>query len=373
MSLQKNLNPHKSKIWFFSFILLVIPVYLGQFDLGKVPVATYAIYATSLLAYGLLAGKIYFLDGHNRKELLYITLILILLGLGVVFSGIRSLFSTGLLAIACKDVPFRRISKISFFLFAGAILLNVLLVLLGVLEDTTIIRGELIGNGNVRHTLGFGYPNTLALWGMVTVFAAVLTIEGKAALLHFAVLFSLGIFLLTDSKAAFLSCLTAIALCLVFRFAEPRLNRKDWAPWLLGGLVALTAFGFVALALMYREGSRFFELLNTLFSQRLGYANQGFRLFGASLFGMRNVDFGWDPVDSLYAYGPICLGIIPCLIYLGLAVYAAYRSVKAGHWEIAAVALAGMLYSTMEYSLINPIFLPMFAACAGLENRSQNI
>lgn len=373
MSLRENLSPRKSKIWFFSFFLLVIPVYLGQFDLSGISSATYAIYATSLLAYGLLAGKIYFLDGHSGKELLYITFVLVLLGLGVVFSGVRSLFSTGLLAVACKDVSFRRISKISFFLFAGAILLNVLLVLLGVLEDTVIIRGELIGNGNVRHTLGFGYPNTLALWGMVTVFAAVLTAAEKPKLLNVALLFSLGIFLLTDSKAAFLSCLTAIALCLIFRFADPRLNGKKWVPWLLGGLVALTAFGFVVLALTYKEGSQFFEFLNTLFSQRLGYANQGFRLFGASLFGMRNVDFGWDPVDSLYAYGPICLGVLPCLIYFCLAVYAAYRSAKAGRWEIAAVALAGMLYSTMEYSLINPIFLPMFAVCAGLDNRSQNI
>lgn len=373
MSLRKNLNSHKSEIWFFSFILLVIPVYLGQFDMRGIPAVTYAIYVTSLLAYSFLAGKIYFLDGHNWKELLYITLLLILLGLGVVFSGVRSLFSTGLLAIACKDVPFRRISKVSFFLFAGAILLNVLLVLFGILEDTTIIRGELIGNGNVRHTLGFGYPNTLALWGMVTAFSAILVSGKKAGILSFTVLFSLGIFLLTDSKAAFLSALLAAALCLVFRFVSPKLDKKAWASWIFAGLVALTAFGFVVLALCYREENRIFQLLNTLFSQRLGYASQGFRLFGVSLFGTRGVDFGWDPVDSLYAYGPICLGVIPSLVYLCLAVYAAFRSAKAGQWEITAVAMAGALYSTMEYSLINPIFLPMFAACAQLENRSQNI
>ena len=85
------------------------------------------------------------------------------------------------------------------------------------------------------------------------------------------------------------------------------------------------------------------------------------------------MDFGWDPVDSLYAYGPICLGVLPCLIYLCLAVYGTYRGAKAVRWEIAAIALAGMLYSTMEYSLINPIFPPLFAVCADLENRSQNI
>ena len=100
-------------------------------------------------------------------------------------------------------------------------------------------------------------------------------------------------------------------------------------------------------------------------SQRLGYSLQGLRRFGISLFGAR-VDFGWDPVDSLYTYGPICLGLVPSMLYLLLTLLASYRAAAAGHWEIAAVAIAGALYSTMEYSLINPIFLPVYAAFAPL-------
>ncbi len=366
---QSKLKNHKTALWFFSFFLLLFPVYLGQFDLSGVPVLKYAIYASSLLAYGVLAYKIYFLDGHSKKELLYITLILALLALGVVFSGIRSLFSTGLLVMACKDVPFSKIARCSFFLFAGAILLNTLLVLLGVLEDTTIIRGELIGQGNVRHTLGFGYPNTLALWGMVTVFGALLASKKGIRVPLLALVFSVGLFLLTDSKAAFLSSLLAIILCLTFRAAKNALAKWTWPPMAAAALMALAAFGFVCLALLYKEDSRVFELLNTLFSQRLGYANQGFRLFGVSLFGA-HVDFGWDPVDSLYAYGPICLGVVPSLLYLGFGVYAAYRGARAGRWEIVAAALAGALYSTMEYSLINPIFVPMYACFASLEEKT---
>lgn len=363
---QSKFEAHKTALWFFSFLLLLFPVYLGQFDLSGVPVLQYAIYASSLLAYGLLASKVYFLDGHSRKELLYITATLVLLALGVVFSGIRSLFSTGLLVIACRDVPFSKIAKCGFFFFAGAILINALLVLLGVLEDTTIIRGELIGQGNVRHTLGFGYPNTLALWGMVTVFGALLFSQKGFRVPLLALVFSVGLFLLTDSKAAFLSSLLAVVLFLAFRAAKNTLTKWAWAPAAAAALVALAAFGFIGLALLYREDSRAFALLNTLFSQRLGYANQGFQLFGASLFGA-HVDFGWDPVDSLYAYGPICLGVVPSLLYLGFGVYAAYRGAKAGHWEIVAVALAGALYSTMEYSLINPIFVPIYAFSAALE------
>ncbi len=357
-------------LWFCSLILLLIPVYLGQFSLGRFP--TYLVYATSLLAYLLLIFKLYMLDGRGRKELVLITLALGLLAVGVAVSGTRSLFSTALLAFSAKDVSFSKIARVCFYFFAGAILLNALLVLLGILEDTVVIRGELIGYGNRRHTLGFGYPNTLALWGMVTVFAVLLVPKKGWKKNVLCGLFALSTFLLTDSKAAFLSSMAAIALCALVPVLEKKLNGSNIAPGITAGLVALAAFLFILLSLLYREGSTFFELLNTLFSQRLGYAGQGFRLFGVSAFGA-HVDFGWDPVDSLYAYGPICLGIVPSLLYLALCVFGTYRAAKAGQWEIAAVALAGMLYSTMEYSLINPIFLPVFAACALLENRSQSI
>lgn len=181
---------------------------------------------------------------------------------------------------------------------------------------------------------------------------------------------SQGLFLLTDSKAAYFSQLAAVFLCLLLRFLGPKLEGKKWVPWVCGGLVALVAFGFVALSLLYREDSRIFGLLNTIFSQRLGYANQGFRLFGVSLFGAR-VDFGWDPVDSLYAYGPICLGLVPSLLYLALAIASTFRAVKHGKWEMVAVLLAASLYCTMEYGLINPILAPIFGACAGLSEAKE--
>ena len=356
--------------WFCALILLLVPVYLGQFSLGRIP--TYLVYATSLLAYFLLALKLYVLDGRSKQELILMTLALGLLAVGVVVSGTRSLFSTALLAFSAKDVSFSKIARVCFYFFAGAILLNAVLVLLGILEDTVVIRGELIGYGNRRHTLGFGYPNTLALWGMVTVFAALLVPKKGWKKNVLCALFALSTFLLTDSKAAFLSSIAAIILCALVPVLEKQLDGSKAAPGIAASLVALAAFLFVLLSLLYREGNAFFELLNTLFSQRLGYAGQGFRLFGVSLFGA-HVDFGWDPVDSLYAYGPICLGVIPSLLYLALCVFGTYRAAKAGRWEIAAVALAGMLYSTMEYSLINPIFPPLFAAWAELHNRSQSI
>ena len=71
-------------LWFCALVLLLIPVYLGQFRLGRI--STYCVYAASLLAYLTLAFKLYVLDGRSRKELVLITLALGLLAIGVAVS-----------------------------------------------------------------------------------------------------------------------------------------------------------------------------------------------------------------------------------------------------------------------------------------------
>ena len=368
--LRQKYSRYGEYLWYSALILLLIPVYLGFCDTASLPLLKYTLLLGSLIGYCLLGLKIYFLDGHSPKELALYTGIFLLLGLGVVFSGTRALFSVFLLAFGAREVPFSRIARVCLCFFLGVLALNTLLVFAGVLEDTLLIRGEVWGQGNVRHTLGFGYPNTLALWGMAAVFAALLVFTRSYWGIALCLVLSQGLFLLTDSKAAYFSQLAAVVLCLLLRFLGPKLEGKKWVPWVCGGLVALVAFGFVALSLLYREDSRIFGLLNTIFSQRLGYSNQGLRLFGISLFGAR-VDFGWDPVDSLYTYGPICLGLVPSLLYLCLGVSSTWRAAKNGKWEMVAVLLAASLYCTMEYGLINPILAPVFGACARLTDAKK--
>ncbi len=368
--LRQKYSRYGEYLWYSALILLLIPVYLGFYNTASLPLLKYTLLLGSLIGYCLLGLKIYFLDGHSPKELALYTGIFLLLGLGVVFSGTRALFSVFLLAFGAREVPFSRIAKLCLCFFLGVLTLNTLLVFAGVLEDTLLIRGEVWGQGNVRHTLGFGYPNTLALWGMAAVFAALLVFTRSYWGIALCLVLSQGLFLLTDSKAAYFSQLAAVFLCLLLRFLGPKLEGKKWVPWVCGGLVALVAFGFVALSLLYREDSRIFGLLNTIFSQRLGYSNQGLRLFGISLFGAQ-VDFGWDPVDSLYTYGPICLGLVPSLLYLCLGVSSTWRAAKNGKWEMVAVLLAASLYCTMEYGLINPILAPVFGACARLTDAKK--
>lgn len=352
------------KLWYLCLLALVIPVYLGHFALPA-PLQ-YLMYALSLAAYALLIVKIFLWDGYDARQLPVLAGCLVLLGVGTVVSGNRCFLSSFLLAFSARDIPFDKLCRVLFWFFVSTFLLNVLLVAVGVLEDTVTVRGEVWGNGNLRHSLGFGHPNTLGFWGMLVVCSGMLTyFRSKRPLWVAAVwlVISWQLFRLTDSKAALLASIAAIVLCVLLSGLPGGSSR---AARLAAGGMLLAVTVFLLLCLFYREDSGFFRLCNTLLSQRLAYANQGFRLFGVSPFGA-HVDFKWDPVDSLYAYAPICLGVLPSLIYLGLNLWGLYRCVRLGRWDIAAIAFAGMLYSTMEYGLMNPVHLPIFACTAGLE------
>ena len=357
------------KLWFLCLFLLIFPVYLGHFPLPKA--AKLLIYGSSALAYCFLLLKIFLWDGHQKKQLWLLLLWVTILILGTAVSGNRCFLSSFLLAASAKGISFRKISRFFFCFFLGALALNLLLVALGVLEDTVTVRAEVWGNGNLRHSFGFGHPNTAAFWGMLLIFSGLLACPRRRRLpaMGACLVLSLILFRLTDSKAAFFAVLVALFLMGCSMPLEGRLQKAAWVAPVLPAVMLFLTLGFLGLCLGYREDSSFFRLCNTLFSQRLAYGHQGFELFGFSLLG-GTVDFGWDPVDSLLCYAPICLGVLPSLVYLGASLWALYRSAKMERWDICALSLAGLLYCTMEYGLMNPVNLPLFALQATLSDEA---
>ena len=357
------------KLWFVCLFLLIFPVYLGHFPLPKA--AKLLVYGSSALAYCFLLLKIFLWDGYQKKQLWLLLLWVTILILGTAVSGNRCFLSSFPLAASAKGISFRKISRFFFCFFLGALVLNLLLVALGVLEDTVTVRAELWGNGNLRHSFGFGHPNTAAFWGMLLIFSGLLACPRRRRLpaMGAGLVLSLILFRLTDSKAAFFAVLVALFLMGCSMPLEGRLQKAAWVAPVLPAVMLLLTLGFLGLCLGYREDSGFFRLCNTLFSQRLAYGHQGFGLFGFSLLG-GTVDFGWDPVDSLLCYAPICLGVLPSLVYLGASLWALYRSAKMERWDICALSLAGLLYCTMEYGLMNPVNLPLFALQATLSDEA---
>ena len=356
-------------LWFSSLLLLIFPVYLGHFSLEGLPIARYLIYGAAVAAYLALLFKILLLDDRSLLQLSLIGGTLLVLCVGCVYSGSRCIMTTFLLILSAKGISFRKIAQFFFGFFVVTAILNFGLLAAGVIEDRVTIRGEAIGYGNVRHSLGFGHPNNLGFWAMMIVFSGLLAFE-KEKTWRICLVFSLlaaAVFFLCDSKAAFGASFLAIIGFAVAEKAEKRLNSFRSLPLLAVCSVLLIVLCYTVLSLIYHEDNRFLDLINTALSQRPLYSHNALEQFGISLLGSRP-DFKWDPVDCLYTYAPICLGLIPSLIYLGLAMWSMYRAARHRKWSIVAVHLAAAIYSIMEYALLNPVHIPLFAAMAQLDD-----
>ena len=166
-------------LWDACLLALLIPVYLGHFPPETVNALQPLILATSLSAYSVLALKIYIWDSHTLRELLGISLVLLLVGLGTVFSGNRCFLSCFLLVFSAKDQDYDKLCRFFFWFFFATLLLNLLLVGAGVLEDTLSTRWEAINFGATRHSYGFGHPNTLGFWTLLLIFSGLLYIPRK--------------------------------------------------------------------------------------------------------------------------------------------------------------------------------------------------
>ena len=258
-------------LWFASLLLLIFPVYLGHFDLSGIPLAKYAVYSAAIAAYLLLLLKITFWDGNSIGQLIIMACVLFLLCVGCVFSGSRCYLNTFLLIFAAKGIPLRKISRFFFGFFLATTVFNFLLLAAGVVEDTILIRGEAIGNGNVRHGLGFGHPNSLGFWAMMVTFSGLMVCENRKqrwippALL----VFSVAVFLASDSKASFGASLLSLLLYAAIQFRGNRLNTLKRAPELAAGAIVLIVVGYTVLSLLYRPDQAFFRLANAALSERL--------------------------------------------------------------------------------------------------------
>ena len=249
-------------LWDACLLALLIPVYLGHFPPETVNALRPLILATSLCAYGILALKIYVWDNHTLRELLGISLILLLVGLGTVYSGNRCFLSCFLLVFSAKDQDYDKLCRFFFWFFSATLLLNLLLVGAGVLEDTLSTRWEAINFGATRHSYGFGHPNTFGFWTLLLIFSGLLYIPRKghrALSCLISVLLAFCVFRVTDSKAALLSSLAAIVLCLIAFRVGPWLSSKKWSVPLCLGLYLLGIAAFLSPTLLYQEDNGFFS------------------------------------------------------------------------------------------------------------------
>ena len=356
-------------IWLFGAAVYVISLHYNIFLFNSpssllTKLEWYGICAGLLAASALLLGKIYLLDRHDIKELLWITALLAATGAGMLATGVRYLWRMALLACAAKGLDMRKLCRMYCCLLLALLAAGTVVFALGFAPDMTKPRD----GAEIGHSWGFTHPNVLAYWCMMICFSAILgfgrKVELKLGICAVCLVLTVGVYKLTDSRAVLIAGGLAAACCAVSFLTRKLLNKINRMPALSVGLVLALIAVMMALTALYSPDRPWMVKLNYFFSARLAYAQSAFKTNGITLFGMKEYPY---VVDMLYAYVPIKLGILPGLGMLGLMLASVWRTAKAKQWDLLAIALVLALFSTMETAMVFPIYITQLAAFADLK------
>lgn len=357
----QNKDQYGEKIWFIAAALLMIPVFWENRVPGLPGIVKIGCIGG---AYLLLLYKIFFLDNTGARELPAAFAGVVVIGAGVYFSGTHTFMDMFMLVLGVRNVSFQKICRF----FAWAIVLFFLITVVscwtGLIEDYTEKRAKSV---RFRHGMGFGHPNEFGQWGLLVVIALLLARRGKLKLPDYLgmLLLMVGIYWLSDSRAALMGGILCILGVYLVSYLEEPLNNVELAPRWSAMLVVLAAVLFMAVAWRYDKKIDWMLKLNKLFSDRLRLSHKGFLQYGLPMLGQR-FELKY-PLDALYVYVPIRMGVIPTAMYVAFAALAVSRGAKQGRWDLVAICLTLALYSAMEFGMVRFLNVTLFAAMAKLD------
>ena len=364
--------PPEELCYYIYFSLL-----LGVRALGFVegePVYT-AVFTISVLAFVL---KI-FLSKETFREYLITAVFIGISGAVYLVTGEKGLILHFIIMLGMKNVPVRRVMKLSLVITSIAFAGNVILSRTGIIREMYYFQDR--GNGgDIRHAFGYPHPNTAQAWSVFLVMLLMyLTGRSFSKYLRaaiFSVLLELYMYLYTGSRTGFFVALFCIVLEGIV-LLRGRIDR-------FGAFIAYLSYPMAAAASLAMP-----FLSNVPAVQRFLFANGtiNFRidmliyrwqtLHGPHFFGAR-FDYTAQPygIDNSYSYMLLNLGIAAFAVISILFIWYIHTMICGQHIEEFPLVLGLLIYGMTEPFLFNLSTRNLIFILAGktlFESSKQNV
>ncbi len=309
----------------------------------------------------LMAGKLVWDGQHRLSTLLSTCAVCLLLGAALLRSGYNHLFY---LLAACLGVWNVDVKKALWIDFAARLFLTLFIItgaLLGAIENYITYR---MGSPQMRYSLGFNHPNTLASLAMSLVLEEAWLTRRRPGVPYTLVLLIgvIPLYLLTRNRTA-IALMAAFPLLLPYAFRRRPVGRAGRFFWTLFPLLVI---GFSILAMLLCQRAPLFRNFDLLMSNRFWNSLKVYREYGVSLLGQRvrllSVRLAREQHES-----PILLDVayLRTLIQAGPLVLAVYTALYASAFRKAClkqdryrvlIYMLFMLYGLFE-SGFNNVFM----------------
>ena len=325
--------------------------------------------------------KLVFYDSFKIHEL-YGCLFFLALGV-VIFlcAGKLEIFYYFYALAGAKDVDFRRILKVYFWLSLFFLFMAYLASAVMLIVNLQYRKSEAFFG--VRNSFGIGFPTDFAAHVFFMFVCGALIYRRKLKIAHFllASLFDLIIFLFCYTK---LDCICMLFGCIIFAILSFRDNiagiKDKYRKYGPDPAAAVALFMPLAAAFMggitfcYSEDSSFLVKFDEFLTHRLRLGKMGFENFPIKPFGSQinmiggggNVIFSADYnfVDCSYLYVLFCFGFVTLAVLFAAYALCCMR-LRRDYWYLAAIVLLVincMVAHHLTDLSFNPFALALFAS-----------
>lgn len=297
------------------------------------------------------------IEKYTTAEMLRMLAIIVLTGITYLVSGEKGLLIYGMMMVGMKYVNVKRIFTVGTVLWAVAFFGTILTSLFH-MEDTVYKVHSKLGLGHIfRWSLGYPHPNVLQIsYFILAVF--IIYLLGDCFKLRHAVLLFLGngiVFLYSVSYTGFIVFMFLLfgRIYLLFRkklvFVEKLLIQL-----IFPGCVLLS----LLVPVIIDTNTKWFKLLNKIFSQRMELGWLYLRQENISLWGRRlsEITSSSKTMDNAYLFAFITYGIVPFAILCVATMYMIYRYLKADRYLEILMIISIIIGGVTEPFLYNTSF-----------------
>ncbi|KRN94729.1 hypothetical protein [Pediococcus stilesii] len=328
-----------------------------------------APYVSSILIVGIsiLFCKFIFTDKHSFFEYTLYLFIGIILLISMIKSESKQLIVVAIFMLMSKNVKSRPLLKIYLIVSLLVLLFSYFSTKMGWIMDLTYTRNMI-----ERHSYGIVYPTDFASHIFYVCCAYVFLRFKKFNLFDviFLLVTALLVYRQTDARLNFGMILLLIVVGLLGK--KEKLDFLNTVAW----LVPIFSFLFTYLASrFYNPTSFIFDLLNKLFSGRLGIVQEILNESGVKFWGQKIIEHGWGGsgfylntniyeysyIDSAFMRLLIIYGLMACLLFLLIIIFFLYKSKNS---RTILIVILILLSGIVEQHFIDIAYNPFFILLA---------
>lgn len=284
----KNNKTVKDGLFALGLICFLISKFIDITMLRDEP---YMYIVISALKYiGLMSALIKIvIEKYNYKEYMYMIAGGIVLFVTTIYTKNKFLLEYFVIILSCKNIEFKKIVKIFFWVDLYLLLLTMLEAKIGLIDSFIGYRED----GTIRQAFGVIYPTDFAAQVFFIILAYMYMRDKKITIVELFGIFIIGVFvyITTDTRLDTISILLSIVVMGIYKYNLIPIDILIFRKIVPLSFIILQIF-MIFLTVDFSPDNGVYDKLDTLLSERLSLANTSYKENGVKIFGQEMEYFG---------------------------------------------------------------------------------